>query len=680
MPETPTAATPWPPTLGELTFRLTGSELRERATALIEGAQRDLNDLVRSSNAPTVASFLAPLDRLLTRVSDVSAHGGLIFSVHTDAETRTTGREISEAADRFLNEYRLNEGAYHALQKIDLSGEDDSTRFAVAKMLRDMRRAGADRDPPTRARLLEMSNSIDRVSNQFSENIAKLDREVVLDDRRALQGLPPDFIAAHSSDSSGKIRLNTKYPDVLPVMAYCDDAEVRRRLLEAFMNRAYPENLPVLDELLAVRGAFARSLGYASYAAYALEDKMMETPANARNFLGRVAGPLQTPAAGDLERYLERKRRDLPGATRLEFWDSELSTLGGGYYDGKIRTEEFGVDTRVLRKYLPYVLVRDGLLRLCGTLFGITFQRNPTAEVWHPTVEAYDVFRGPKPLGRCYLDLIPRDGKFSHAACFAVREGLAGLQFPQSALLCNFLDPTVDPAVVLMEWKDVITFFHEFGHLLHALLSGQPRWSYNSYGHLEWDFIEAPSQLFEEWARDPATLAQFARDPETGDGIPAAALQRLQAAEAMGRASRLLRQVGLATASLELYDRDPAGMETTEAFRAAWDRYNPRPIPREYHLQAAFGHLTGYSAFYYTYLWSVVIARDLLSPFHERGTLTDPATAERYATEILAPGGSRPAAELIRTYLGRDFRFDAFERWTRESLLEPAARSPSSTT
>jgi thimet oligopeptidase len=635
---------------------------------MIEAAQRELDTLVGSAQGPTIDSFLKPLDRILTHIDDVSAHGGLIFSVHTDAETRTAGREVSEAADRFLNEYRLNEGVYRALGRLELNGRDESTRFAVAKMLRDMRRGGVDKDGPTRARLLEMSNSIDRVSNQFSENIAMLDRVIVLDDRAALQGLPSDFVASHPPDSGGKIRLTTKYPDFLPTMAYCDNAEVRRRLLEEFMNRAYPENLPVLSELLGVRGEFARTLGYSSYAAYALEDKMMGTPTNARNFLERVSNPLQTPAARDLERYLERKRRDLPGATRLEVWDSELSTLGGGYYDGKIRTEEFGVDARVLRKYLPYVLVRDGLLRLCGTLFGITFQRNRTAEVWHPTVEAYDVSRGSMPLGRCYLDLVPRDGKFSHAACFGVREGVAGLQFPQLALICNFLDPATDPEVVRMEWKDVITFFHEFGHLLHGLLSGQPEWSYNGSGHLEWDFIEAPSQLFEEWARDPATLSQFARDPETGEGIPAAALERLQAAEAMGRASRLLRQVSLATASLELYDRDPSGMDTTVAYREAWNRYNPRPIPTEYHPQAAFGHLTGYSAYYYTYLWSMVIARDLLSPFHARGNLTDPTAADRYATEILSPGSSRPAADLIRAYLGREFSFDAFERWTRESL------------
>jgi thimet oligopeptidase len=661
------SVTLWPPSLGELPFRLSAAELRLEGAREIAEARRALGELVASEAPPTVASFLTPLDRILTRVDDVGLHGGLVFQTHADLESRTAGREVSEAADAFLNEYRLNERVYHALRKLDLAEEDEGTHFAVAKMVRDMRRGGADKDPPTRARLLELNNAIDRISNQFSGNIATLHREIIVDDAAALRGCPPDYVDAHLPDATGKIRINTKYPDYRPAMAYCDSADVRRRLLEAFMNRAYPENLAVLGELLTVRGDFARTLGYLSYATYALEDKMMGTPAGARGFLERISQLLREGAERDLGRYLARKRRDQPTATQLDPWDAEHFAFASGYYDGKIRTEEFGVDVRLLRRYLPYVQVRNGLLRLCHELFGISFERNQTAEVWHSTVEAYDVTRGSVPLGRCYLDLVPREGKYSHAACFSVREGVAGVQLPQSALICNFLDPATDVEKVRMEWGDVVVFFHEFGHLLHSLLSGQPRWSYNGQHHLEWDFIEAPSQLFEEWARDPATLARFARDPDTGEGIPAAALEQLQAAEAMGRPSRLLRQVCLSSVSLEIYDKVPTPADAKDAFGPAWDRYGLQPMPPEYHPQTAFGHLTGYSAYYYTYLWSAVIARDLLSPFHARGNLTDPVAAERYATEILAPGSSRPATELIRNYLHREFDFDAFERWALAS-------------
>jgi len=222
-----------------------------------------------------------------------------------------------------------------------------------------------------------------------------------------------------------------------------------------------------------------------------------------------------------------------------------------------------------------------------------------------------------------------------------------------------------------MEYGQVITFFHEFGHLLHALLSGHQRWLYNTQSNLEWDFIEAPSQLFEEWARDPSTLRRFAVDPDTGEAMPEEMVSRLRASSSLGRPLGWLRQVALSSISLDLYSTDPQGRDLSEATRSSYARYAPEPLRADYHFEAAFGHLTGYSAFYYTYAWSAVIARDLLSPFFDRGSLTDPEVAGRYAKEILAPGSQRPASELIRAYLGRDFGYDAFERWATEPARAP---------
>jgi thimet oligopeptidase len=394
---------------------------------------------------------------------------------------------------------------------------------------------------------------------------------------------------------------------------------------------------------------------------------MMERPEAVTAFLDRLAGLLGEPARRDLARFLERKRRDDPTAQALEPW--EASFWSDGYYDTKIRQEEFGVDVRALRAYLLYPAVRDGLFRLCEELFGLTFHPIPSAGLWHPSVEAYDVFRAGTAIGRCFLDLVPRAGKYNHAAQFDLRTGTARSGLPQAVLVCNFLDPGTPPETARMEYRDVVTFFHEFGHLLHNLISGHGPWLYTSMSYIEWDFVEAPSQLFEEWARDPATLARFARNPETGEPIPAHVLERLAAAEAVGRALRQLRQVALATISLELYRRDPTGVDTTAVYREIWERRCPSPLDRAYHPQTAWGHLTGYSACYYTYLWSNVIARDLLTPFAASGSLTDRATAERYANEILAPGSRRPAAELVRRFLGREFDFGAYERWVLADSL-----------
>jgi thimet oligopeptidase len=663
--------------LGSLPWSLSASELKLAADRIIAGVEHSLGELLQRSPPATVENFLEPLDRLLVQVRDVGSHGSFVFAVHPEEARRTAGREASEAADRFFNSFRVNGTVYHTIRSLDLAGADGPTRFAVEKMLREMRRAGAEKDAASRTRLLELNNEIDRTGNEYSANVAKLERSVDISGPGELSGLPTDFIAAHPPGTDGKIRLSTRYPDFHPVMAYADRAELRRRLLSEFMNRASPENLPVLDRLLAQRFELATSLGYSSFAAYAIEDKMLERPEAVRAFLARVADVVRDPARADHLRFLARKQKDEPGASRLEFWDA--SFFGEGYFDGKLRTEEFGVDTKLLRAYLPYPQVRDGLFGLCEELFGVHFQRLPSEELWHPTVEAYDVTLGASPLGRFFLDLVPREGKYNHAACFSVREGIAGVQLPQNALVCNFLDAGVPAETARMQYSDVVTFFHEFGHLLHALFSGHGRWLYTTMSFIEWDFVEAPSLLFEEWARDPATLARFARNPDTGESIPPDLLHRLRAADALGRPIRWLRQVALAAISLELYDRSPEGMDTTAEFREVWERYFPQPPEPEYHPTAAWGHLVGYSAFYYTYVWSLVIARDLLRPFLEKGTLTDRETAARYAQEILTPGSTRPATELVRAYLGREFDFLAFERWVRDGVDLSCPRPPGST-
>ncbi len=649
--------------MGRLPWTASPEELRRTVAEILGEATDRLDGLFRSPEPPTVETFLRPLDRILLSVRDVSAHGSYLFAVHPDAAVRTAGREASEAADRFFNAFRIDDRVYRALLALDLETVDATTRFMVERMRREMRRSGAEKDPESRARLVALNNLIDRIGNQYNENIARMDRSVEFAGPEVLRGLPPDFLANHPPEASGKVRLTTKYPDFHPVMTYADDAEVRRQLLGAFMNRAYPDNLPVLDQLLRERNELARSLGYPTYAAFALEDKMIERPEAARVFLHRVADRVREPAARHVERLLRRKRRDDPAAERVELWDG--SFFARGYYDHKILTEEYGFDSKRLRAYLPYPQVRDGLFALCEELFGIRFHRIEGPEIYHPSVEAYDVTEGDRPLGRFFLDLVPREGKYNHAACFTVRDGIEGVQLPQPALVCNFLHPDTPVARARMEYSDVVTFFHEFGHLLHALFSGHVPWLYTGAGFMEWDFIEAPSQLFEEWARDPATLSRFARDPDTGEKVPADLLAQMKASSAFGRAQTWLRQVALAAISLELYDRDPTGIETTSFFRDVYGQYVPEPLDPDYHPQAAWGHLTGYSAFYYTYVWSLVIARDLLRPFLEKGNLTDPETAARYAREILVPGGQRPAADLVRAYLGREFNFDAFEAWIR---------------
>jgi thimet oligopeptidase len=296
-----------------------------------------------------------------------------------------------------------------------------------------------------------------------------------------------------------------------------------------------------------------------------------------------------------------------------------------------------------------------------GRLFGVTFRPIAGAPVWDPAVEAYELLSGGRVIGRFYLDMHPRKDKYNHAAEFPIRTGLTARQLPEAALVCNLPGGQAgDPG--LMTHDDVETFFHEFGHLMHTLLAGRHQWVGISGISTEQDFVEAPSQMLEEWTWDTATLQTFAKHFETNEPIPADLVARMRRASEFGKAIGVRQQMVYARLSLSVYDRDPASVDTTAMLREFTNKYLRTAYVEGTHMQTSFGHLDGYSAVYYTYMWSLVIAKDLFSRF-DRNQLLAPAVAARYRDTVLAPGGSKPAAGLVRDFLGRPFDFGAWEAW-----------------
>jgi thimet oligopeptidase len=277
------------------------------------------------------------------------------------------------------------------------------------------------------------------------------------------------------------------------------------------------------------------------------------------------------------------------------------------------------------------------------------------------------MYEGSTRLARFYLDLFPRENKYGHAAQFDYRAGIAGERLPQAVLVCNFPNPK-DSAdgVALMEHSDITTLFHEFGHLLHYLFAGRQRWIGNSGISTEWDFVEVPSQILEEWCYDVGALRTFARHYQTGELIPADLVEKLRRARDFGKGLQAAHQMFYAAVALNYYNRDPARLDTTALLIELQQKYSPFDYVEGTHFQCNFGHLDGYSALYYTYMWSLVIAKDLLSRFEREGML-NPATAREYRAAILEPGGSRKAEDLVRDFLGRPYSFDAFEKWLAET-------------
>jgi len=353
---------------------------------------------------------------------------------------------------------------------------------------------------------------------------------------------------------------------------------------------------------------------------------------------------------------LEFKRAADPTATTVEPWDNT-------FLQDRVKAERFAFDTQAVRPYFEYGRVKAGLMGLVERLFGVRFVARPDQPVWHPDVEAYDVMEGERLLGRIFLDMHPRADKFNHAAMFTLVNGKDGVRVPECALLCNLPRPGDEPA--LLSYSDVSTFFHEFGHLIHHIFAGHQRWAGISGISTEWDFVEAPSQLLEEWTYDPEVLASFAVHHETGEPLPADMVAKLRAAEEYGKGLFVRQQMFYAALSLEAYRRDPADIDFVALERELKALYAPFPYVEDTYMHLSFGHLVGYSAIYYTYMWSLVIAKDLFTEFRRSGLL-DEATAGRYRDAVLAPGGSAPAADLVRSFLGREHAFDAYQAWLNE--------------
>ena len=642
----------------EIALAKSPDEITAKADAALARGRALLKKILAVKGRRTIENTLLPHNELLRVVQELSAQGELVFNAHVDAAARDAGNKAYQAAMSFLSELNLNRPLYEAFATLKVKGKDAETRHAVFKILRDFKRAGVDRDEATRVKIKALNDEITAIGSRFDRNINEDVRSIAVEGKDRLAGLPEDYITAHPPKEDGKIAITTNYPDALPIFQYARDPDVRKRLLFEFNNRGYPKNMEVLDQLLAKRYELARILDYDHYASYITEDKMIGTAKAAADFVEKISKAADARMGRDYSILLERKRKDAPAAESLDAWDTQ-------YYMERVRAEQFRFDSQEVRQYFRFEQVRDGLFAITGTLFGVRY-RKVRGPVWHESVETYDVFEGRTRIGRFYLDLHPRDGKFGHAASFTVTYGIRGVQLPQAALLCNFPDPSKTAGPALMDHRDVETFFHEFGHLLHHIFGGRARYVKTGMGEIEWDFVEAPSQLLEEWAQRPGGLQSFARHHETGEPIPRELVERMMKAQSVARGLQVRRQIYYAALSLRYYDRDPAGHDTTAMAKELQRAYYPVPWFEGTHFQCNFGHLNNYSAVYYTYMWSLVIAKDLFGKFLKARSIMDARTARRYRRLILDSGSARPAAKMVREYLGRAPRFDAFQAWLNE--------------
>jgi thimet oligopeptidase len=590
--------------------------------------------------------------------------------VSPDAAVRDAARSIQTQVNDTAIALGQREDLYRLFEAAAAKGEtlDEADRRLLEGTLRGFVKNGMGLEPAARERLKALQTRLAAIGQDYEKNISEHKDSLEIDAARAeTLGLPADYLASLPRQD-GKVVVGLDYPSYQPFMRYANDGALRRALHEKFERRGAPVNLPLAKEALELRRDIAAMLGRPSFPALALEDRMAKTPENVDSFLQRVAKAVMPRARAETAELLALKRRDDPSARRIEGWDV-------GYYGRKLREERYALDSNEVKQYFPVDKVVEGTLKVYQRVLGVTFREVSDGPRWHPDVRLFEIVGADGGrIGHFYLDLYPRPDKFSHAAAFPLSIGMeaedGSYVEPVAAMVTNF--PKAAPGKpALMPHSDVETFFHEFGHLMHGTLTRAKRASQSGTSTAT-DFVEGPSQMLEEFVWTPEVLAELSGHWQTGAPIPAALFAKMTAARSVLSATEYAFQAALAMADMALHAQVPA--DPSALFNRILTELTGIDVQPGEHPLASFGHLMGYEAGYYGYLWSKVFALDMFSRFAAGGVLS-PEVGASYRREILETGSSRPESESLKAFLGREPSEAAFAKELEQGPA-PSAAAP----
>lgn len=625
--------------------------------------QKYLDQLLAVQGQRTVENTLRPFDEAQNELNVAGSQAYLMYALAPQKDVRDAGQALAQKVQQANSALALNQEVYRALVAVDVSHVDAATRHYMERTLLEYRLAGVDKDAATRAEIKKRFDHITDAELKFGRNVQENPNHVVVKDKAELAGLPPDFVAAHPPAADGSVTFSTDETDSTPVMTYAVNEDLRKKMYMAYNTRSYPGNKDVLLDVLRTRYDLARILGYPNFADLATSDQMIGTAANMKTFLDQVDSASRPDSRREYDLLLAFAREKQPGMT-------SVPAYGRSYWADQYARERFNFDSQSVRPYFPYDRVQQGILDTASKLFHVTFKPATGVPVWDPSVSAWNVFDGEQLAGRVYLDMHPRDGKDKWFSSAPVVPGIKNRQLPEGVLICNFAGGKAgDPG--LMQYSDVVIFFHEFGHLMHNILGGQQSWSGIAGFQTETDFVEAPSQMLEEFFRDPGILRSFAKHYRTGEVLPLDLIERMKRASAFGRAGWVQSQLFYSSYSLDLHDRPPDQVDLDTILRTDFTRFYPYPFVDGNRFYASFTHLMGYSSNYYTYVLDKVIALDFFSQF-DKNDLLGGETAMRYRRTVLEPGGSKPGTELVRGFLGRPQNLEAFKLWMDEEFRDSA--------
>jgi thimet oligopeptidase len=616
--------------------------------------QRMLADLGRQARALEAqpagkAGALQALDAMQRRAEDTLGPLGLLAAVHPVKPIRDAADACDLSYQGFTAAFQQNPRAYARLKAAQ--GGDAIDRRLQRDQLDVFEDSGVALAGAAQRRARAINRELTKLAQDFERRVRE-DHTTVAYTEAELQGVPSAAWRDAKRDAQGRYLLGLDYPSSDPVMQKADLATTRERMWRAFNVRGGVANLQTLARLADLRREYAKLFGFDSYADFALRRRMAKSEAEVQRFLAEVQGEVGKRERSDIELLRDAKAAQLSTpaeSTTVQRWDVE-------YYIERVRAATYAVDQEALREYFPPEPSLRFVFALAERLFGVHF--DPVEQtLWHPDARAFfvtDAADG-RPIGTLFVDLYPRADKYGHAAVWPVINASAQPgRLPVAGLVVNFNRQG-------LTLEELETLLHEFGHALHGLLS-TTRYALHGGTSVQLDFVEAPSQMLEDWVYDPAVLKVFQQVCPECKVMPTDTIERAARARHFAKGLTTARQLFYAGYDLALYGR------TRQDPMALWTQMEGATplgtVPGTMH-PASFSHVaSGYSAGYYSYMWSLALAEDLRTPF--AANKLDPAAGRRYRDSVLANGGQVAPEELMQRFLGRPSNRDAFFRWLRQ--------------